>query len=194
VRTLPRALTTTTALVLLLAGCGESQAPADRPTAHAATTAAPAGPPLGPALSTRLTLVGDATTTDALAATERSAASSGADATTLVLGPDTPDPDAALAAAAAAAPDVVVVLGTGPLDVVDRVSAQDLDQAFLLLGAQLPEPTENVTAVVWPGADSRWASTPPDPAALAARVTEGLDAGLAAIDADGTGGVLPLDG
>ena len=99
-----------------------------------------------------------------------------------------------LAEAVAAAPSVIVTVGPNAVDLVDSASANNLGQLFLLVGAQLPEPTANVTAAVWPGADSR--GTVPmaetSPAAFAAHVDAGLEAGFAAILADETGYVYEL--
>ncbi|MFE4229261.1 BMP family ABC transporter substrate-binding protein [Arthrobacter sp. NPDC056886] len=51
--------------------------------------------------------------------------------------------------------DLVVGAGTGVIDVFSLLTAQHLAQQFLVVGAQLPEPTENVTSVVWSGATFR---------------------------------------
>ncbi|RMI09084.1 BMP family ABC transporter substrate-binding protein [Cellulomonas triticagri] len=110
--------------------------------------------------------------------------------------PASGDPESVLVAAADAEPDVVVVVGADLVDALDRVSSQRLGQQFLVVGAQLPEPTANVTAVVWPGADARWAvDAPTDAAVLLPRVAEATVAGLASV-ADGDGDratVLTLD-
>jgi hypothetical protein len=93
-------------------------------------------------------------------------------------------------------PDLIVVLGPELLDATDRSSASNLGQQFLIVGAQLPEPTANVTAVVWPGAAARRADEPravpngmPE---VAQRAGDALPAGLAALLEDTTGGVLVL--
>lgn len=79
-----------------------------------------------------------------------------ASVTVFAIGPgEVIDPDTLLHDALVDEPDVVVVLGGNVLSALDRVSASNLGQQFLVLGAQLPEPTENVTAVIWPGADAR---------------------------------------
>jgi hypothetical protein len=106
---------------------------------------------------------------------------------------DDADPEALLERALGTAPDVVVVLGPALLDALDRVSASTLDQQFLTIGAQLPEPTANVTAVVWPGPE-------PEPEAsiggagpdVAPRTREALSAGLAAVTSGTTGYVVAL--
>ncbi|ACZ20917.1 hypothetical protein Sked_09670 [Sanguibacter keddieii DSM 10542] len=113
------------------------------------------------------------------------------------------DPEALLELALGAAPDVVVVLGPAMLDALDRVSASTLDQQFLTIGAQLPEPTANVTAVVWSGSGSGsgpGARPAPEPEAsiggaapdVAPRTREALSAGLAAVASGTTGYVLAL--
>jgi len=57
--------------------------------------------------------------------------------------------------ALASAPDVIVSVGPEVTGAVDLASASNLDVRFLILGSQLAEPTGNVIAVVWPGADER---------------------------------------
>lgn len=52
-------------------------------------------------------------------------------------------------------PDVVVSVGPEVTGAVDLASASNLDVRFLVLGSQLAEPTGNVIAVVWPGAEER---------------------------------------
>lgn len=77
-----------------------------------------------------------------------------------------------------ARPDLIVGLGDGVVDVFGFESAQWLDQQFLVVGAQLPEPTGNVTAVVWDGATSRGSAAGSDGGRGAGGLTEGLDGGL----------------
>jgi hypothetical protein len=100
------------------------------------------------------------------------------------------DADALLRSALDEEADVIVVLGGSLASALDRVSAANLGQQYLMLGAQLPEPTENVTAVIWPGADARGGEDAP--AVLAARIEEALDAGVAAVLARNTGIVVAL--
>lgn len=52
-------------------------------------------------------------------------------------------------------PLAVVVIGPALIGSADLLSAQALDQRFVVLGGQMAEPTDNVQAVVWPGADGR---------------------------------------
>lgn len=94
--------------------------------------------------------------------------------------------------------DVVVVApGGGLVDPLDALSSQNLAVPFLLLGAQLPEPTANVTAVVWPGATSRGSRAPADEDPDATTVTPersdaAVAAGAAQVLAEATGTVVEL--
>jgi hypothetical protein len=97
------------------------------------------------------------------------------------------DPTAMLQTAIADEPNVIVVLGESVLTALDRASASNIGQQFLVLGAQLPEPTENVTAVIWSGADAR--ATDDTVPVLAARTAEALEVGVAAV-ASGTSGIV----
>ena len=54
-----------------------------------------------------------------------------------------------------ARPDLVVTTGDGLVDPLALVTASNLDQQFLVLGAELAEPTLNVTAADWDGAGYR---------------------------------------
>jgi hypothetical protein len=63
--------------------------------------------------------------------------------------------EARIEEATAMHPDLVVGAGNGVVDVFSLLTAQHLGQQFLVVGAQLPEPTENVTSVIWPGATFR---------------------------------------
>ncbi|MDQ0615404.1 hypothetical protein QF046_003045 [Microbacterium sp. W4I4] len=51
--------------------------------------------------------------------------------------------------------DLIVSASPALVDALALVTASHLDEQFLLIGAQLPEPTENVTAAVWAGASTR---------------------------------------
>jgi len=57
-------------------------------------------------------------------------------------------------------PDLVICAGHALVDALALVTASHLDRQFLLIGAQLPEPTVNVTAAIWPGASSRGGEVP----------------------------------
>jgi hypothetical protein len=73
-------------------------------------------------------------------------------------------------------------------------SARDAD--FLLVGSQLPEPTHNVTAVTWPGAQFRGTGLGNDDADTEAvtpeRADEAVSAGTASVLHDLTGIVIEL--
>lgn len=58
-------------------------------------------------------------------------------------------------AALALKPDLVVVVGNDLIDPMALVTANHLDQQFLVLGAEVAEPTHNVTAADWTGASFR---------------------------------------
>ncbi|MFD3445188.1 BMP family ABC transporter substrate-binding protein [Microbacteriaceae bacterium 4G12] len=95
------------------------------------------------------------------------------------------------------AADVVVGVGPGVVDVFSLLTAQMLDRQFLMLGAQLAEPTKNVTAVVWPGASFRGtgiSETDSDTGSgtTTERAESGVATGIAAILAGRTGIVLQL--
>jgi hypothetical protein len=57
-------------------------------------------------------------------------------------------------------PDLVICAGPALVDALALVTASHLDQQFLVIGAQLPEPTVNVTAAAWRGASSRGREAP----------------------------------
>lgn len=95
-------------------------------------------------------------------------------------------------------PALIIVVGAALNAVVDRVSASSLDQRFLLVGAQLPEPTDNVAAVVWPGADQRdqvmggGGASASSGGALVARAAEAVPIGLRAVSSGCSGPVVAL--
>lgn len=97
------------------------------------------------------------------------------------------------------APDLIICAGNGLVDALALVTASHLDQHFLVLGAQLPEPTVNVTAAIWPGASAR-GSEVPNPASAydqetftPSRVSAAIRAGVASVLSDITGIVIALD-
>jgi hypothetical protein len=49
-------------------------------------------------------------------------------------------------------PDLIVATGRELVDAVALITASHLDQQFLLIGRQLPEPTASVTAAICRGA------------------------------------------
>ncbi|MEZ0448766.1 hypothetical protein [Cellulomonas sp. ICMP 17802] len=94
--------------------------------------------------------------------------------------------------------DLVVSAGNALVDPLAVVSASHLDQPFLVVGAELAEPTHNVTAVDWSGASFRGeglgtsstydaASFTPERCAAAVR------AGVAAVVSGVTGIVVWID-
>ncbi|QEO14893.1 BMP family ABC transporter substrate-binding protein [Agromyces intestinalis] len=105
--------------------------------------------------------------------------------------------EARIEEAVALAPDLVVGAGAGVVDVFALLTAQHLGQQFLVVGAQLAEPTENVTSVIWDGAAFRGtglaaASEPTAEAITPARASDAIEAGVASVLHGHTGIVLHL--
>jgi len=96
-------------------------------------------------------------------------------------------------------PDLVICAGNTLVDALALVTASHLEQQFLVVGAQLPEPTANVTAAVWRGASSRGREVADtaasfDPATFTRRhVSAAIRAGVASVLHDITGIVIWLD-
>jgi hypothetical protein len=96
-------------------------------------------------------------------------------------------------------PDLVVCAGNALVDALALVTASHLDQQFLIVGAQLPEPTVNVTAAIWRGASSRGREVPDtaasfDPDAYTPEhAGAAMRAGVASVLSDLTGIVIWLD-
>lgn len=95
-------------------------------------------------------------------------------------------------------PDLIISAGNDLIDALTTVTASHLDQHFLVVGAEVAEPTANVTAVDWAGASFRGeglvASTKFDPKTFtAARCAKAIRAGVAAVLHDLTGIVLWID-
>jgi hypothetical protein len=95
-------------------------------------------------------------------------------------------------------PDLVISAGNDLVDPLALVTASHLDQNFLVVGAEVGEPTHNVTAVDWSGASFRGegnnASSTYDPATFTAeRCASAVRAGVAAVLHDLTGIVLWID-
>ena len=96
-------------------------------------------------------------------------------------------------------PDLVICAGNALVDALSLVTASHLDQQFLVVGAQLPEPTVNVTAAVWRGASSRGGEVPDtassfDPDAFThEHAGAAIRAGVASVLSDLTGIVIWLD-
>lgn len=94
-------------------------------------------------------------------------------------------------------PDLVIAAGNGLVDPLALVTASHLAQQFLVIGAELPEPTANVTAANWDGAAFRGeglgASSSYDPAAFTPeRAGRAVRAGVAAVLHGLTGIVIRL--
>lgn len=112
---------------------------------------------------------------------------------------DDDDVEQRVLAAAATSPDVIIGAGPGIVDVFALLTSQFLDQQFLVIGAQLAEPTENVTAVIWPGAGFRGTGISEDgsnelDALTEERVLTGMDIGIPRVAAGDTGKVFDLSG
>jgi hypothetical protein len=96
-------------------------------------------------------------------------------------------------------PDMVICAGNALIDTLALVTASHLAQQFLVVGAQLPEPTVNVTAAVWRGASSRGREVPNtassfDPAAFTpGQVDAAIRAGVASVLSGFTGIVISVD-
>jgi len=95
-------------------------------------------------------------------------------------------------------PDLIVSAGNELVDPLAVVTASHLAQPFLVVGAELAEPTHNVTAVDWSGASFRGeglgASSTWDPATFTAeRCAAAIRAGVAAVLTNLTGIVIWLD-
>jgi len=103
-----------------------------------------------------------------------------------------------IVAAMERAPDLVICAGTALVDALALVTASHLNQQFLVVGAQLPEPTVNVTAAVWPGASSRGErlldpKVSFEPELFTRRADAAIRAGVASVLHDITGIVISLD-
>lgn len=93
-------------------------------------------------------------------------------------------------------PDLVIGVGQDLVDPLVVVSPHYLQQQFLVVGMQLPEPTVNVTAAVWSGGSARGSEvtnlpTSFDPATFTPqRVDQALGAGVASVMSGLTGIVV----
>ncbi|RKR89444.1 hypothetical protein BDK92_3792 [Micromonospora pisi] len=95
-------------------------------------------------------------------------------------------------------PDLIVSAGNDLIDPLATVTPSHLSQQFLVVGAELAEPTHNVTSVDWDGASFRGeglgASSTYDPGSFTAeRCAAAIRAGVAAVLNDLTGIVVWLD-
>ncbi|MFQ3560665.1 hypothetical protein QZN11_28310 [Streptomyces gramineus] len=94
--------------------------------------------------------------------------------------------------------DLIVSAGNDLVDPLATVTPSHLSQRFLVVGAELAEPTANVTSVDWSGASFRGEglgmSSTYDPSSFtAARCAAAVRAGVAAVLSDLTGIVVWLD-
>ncbi|GAA1851178.1 hypothetical protein [Asanoa iriomotensis] len=95
-------------------------------------------------------------------------------------------------------PDLVVSAGNDLIDPLALVTASHLAQQFLVVGAELAEPTHNVTSVDWSGASFRgeglgMSSTYDARSFTAERCAAAVRAGVAAVLNELTGIVVWLD-
>jgi basic membrane lipoprotein Med (substrate-binding protein (PBP1-ABC) superfamily) len=138
----------------------------------------------------------DAATTTLADGVTRWAAEHGV-ALTALAATDDDEVETQLRRAVESAPDLVVGAGAGVVDVFALQTAQNLHQQFLVVGAELPEPTGNATAVVWTGASFRGTGISTDDDSVAssvtpARATDAVSAGVASVLHGLTGIVLHL--
>lgn len=96
------------------------------------------------------------------------------------------------------APDLVISAGDALIDPLSLVTPNHLDQHFLVVGAELAEPTANVTAADWPGASFRGEglgmSSTHDPSSFTPeRAAAAVRAGVAGVLNGLTGIVIWLD-
>lgn len=94
--------------------------------------------------------------------------------------------------------DLVISVGDALVDPMTVVTASHLDQQFLVLGAEIAEPTANVTAVDWTGASYRGeglvTSSDPDPSTFTAqRCATAVRAGVGSVLGGVTGVVVWID-
>lgn len=95
-------------------------------------------------------------------------------------------------------PDLIVSVGNELVDPLALVTPNHLDRQFLIVGAEIAEPTANVTAVDWTGAAYRGeglgASSTYDAASFTPeRAADAIRAGAAAVLSGLTGVVLWID-
>ena len=95
-------------------------------------------------------------------------------------------------------PDLIVSAGNGVIDALALITASHLDQDFLIIGAEVAEPTHNVTAVCWEGASFRGEGLPMasayDPDSFTPeRVGRAMRAGTTAVLTGTTGIIVWID-
>lgn len=95
--------------------------------------------------------------------------------------------------------DLIICAGPSLVDALALVTPSHLDRQFLIVGAQLPEPTVNVTAAIWPGASSRGREVPDTAGTFrpgsftSEQVSAAIRAGVASVLHHVTGIVIMLD-
>jgi hypothetical protein len=145
-----------------------------------------------------LTAGSDAPTATLAAAVERWAEAEGVHLDTISV-PEAADDVDGIVRAMDLGPDLVISAGNRLVDPLALVTASHLDQDFLVLGAQVPEPTMNVTASIWPGAASRGSEVPDSESSFdadaftAQRADTAIRAGVASVLSGITGIVIRLD-
>jgi hypothetical protein len=96
------------------------------------------------------------------------------------------------------APDLIISAGNDLVDALSLITPNHLDQRFLVIGAELAEPTANVTAADWTGASFRgeglgMSSTYDHSTFTPERAGRAVRAGVAAVLNGLTGIVIWLD-
>ncbi|MFJ6569863.1 hypothetical protein ACIQNU_20820 [Streptomyces sp. NPDC091292] len=212
---------TTTLVTTLLTGCGSGDDwsgehpapsalgtlgpgftdPSAPPTPEATVTPRPGSwDGVHPSKNYRVVLLteGDDKPTKALVkAVKDWAGAEDADLRTVV--PDSPsDLIPAITRAMDMKPDLIVGAGNALIDPLMTVTPNHLAQHFLVIGAELPEPTHNVTAVNWTGASFRGegldtSSRYDEGSFTPERCAAAIRAGVAAVLTDVTGIVISLD-
>ncbi|MFI1994396.1 hypothetical protein [Actinoplanes sp. NPDC020271] len=214
-----RAVATIAAAAMLITGCGSGDdwsephaaptpvgslgpgflAPSASPAPESTITPAPGSwsgvhPPEGYRV-VLLTIGDDAPTKALVSAVNEWARSEKADLRTIVAGAH--DPIASISEAIKLRPDLIVSAGDSLVDPLAIVTASHLDQQFLVVGAELAEPTGNVTATDWAGASFRGeglgSASTYDPASFTAeRCGNAVRAGVAAVLHNVTGVIVWL--
>jgi hypothetical protein len=144
-----------------------------------------------------LTSGDDAPTRALVTAVKDWASDEGVDIRTVVPA-DAHDPIPSITKVLEMGPDLIVSAGNNLIDPLAMVTPNHLSQQFLVVGAELAEPTHNVTAVDWSGASFRgegldMSSTYDAGSFTAERCNAAIRAGVAAVLNDLTGIVVWLD-